>query len=210
MREVRSCDFSSGQNQENWLFTQLISYEAALQVTVETTFDLSECQNHAACLKLYFDLHSFELNGESDENAMTNTSNYHFLHRLVNLGGMTHSFVPSANKTGFHLALQDSGSCVSVSRIIVYYPRCPPRDIPGSFIRFPAVAIPIDGSVVYTQAECTLEKMEGVGDLNAACYSNGSLVVEGGECACSAGYVFNSTLAECQGVCVWALRIPTV
>ena len=57
----------------------------------------------------------------------------------------THTFTLDPSDTGFYVALQDTGTCVGISRLRVYRYNCPSRQV--GLVLYPEVPAKVSGSV---------------------------------------------------------------
>ena len=57
----------------------------------------------------------------------------------------TYSFTLDPSETGFYVALQDTGTCVGISRLRVYRYTCPSRQV--GLVLYPETPAPASGSV---------------------------------------------------------------
>ena len=134
--QPRSCDFREGTPQDNWFFTQYIRYTDATEdlVFVNITANFQECRLNSACTQLYVDMYRYERNGV-DATAARDTSNYQFIRRFEQPSGFSQqqysasfSFTPN-NTNGFYLGFRDTGTCVNLQRLQVYYSDLPVGEI---------------------------------------------------------------------------------
>ena len=130
--QPRSCDFREGTPQDNWFFTQYIRFIDATEVIVNITANFQECRLNSQCTQLYLDMYRYERNGV-DATAARNTANYQLVQRIEQPSGFSQqqyaesfSFNHSRNTNGFYLGFRDTGTCVNILRLQVYY-----RTIPG-------------------------------------------------------------------------------
>ena len=135
--QPRSCDFRVGTPQENWFFTQYIHYTVVTEdlVFVNITTNFQECRLNPSCTpQLYLDIYRYERDGV-DATAARNTTNYQFVQRIEppsDLNGQQYTapfnFTRSGNTSGFYLGVRDSGTCVNILRLQVYYDMSPMTD----------------------------------------------------------------------------------
>eukprot|EP00731_Ephydatia_muelleri_P014460 Em0008g180a len=155
---LSSCGYANGP-QNNWLVTQHIKTTvdggALKQVIVRLNFSLNGCPTGGSCqqsflLQLY---ETFRI----DPNGSLNTSNYKIFSGSrvavgLNPSGTiveTHDVtVPLFGYGGLYLAVQDTGTCVSLTRLTVFYYVCPQQVV--NFINYPMTLA--DGSI--TQLTC--------------------------------------------------------
>ena len=129
--QPRSCDFRFGTPQNDWFFTQYISYVNATEVFVNITTNFQECRLNSGCTQLYVDMYRYERNGV-DATAARNTANYQLVRHIEQPSGFSQqeymtsfSFTPSGNTNGFYLGFRDTGTCVNILRLQVYYSTLP-------------------------------------------------------------------------------------
>ncbi|KAL5491914.1 hypothetical protein EMCRGX_G017285 [Ephydatia muelleri] len=157
-QQTHSCGYANGP-QNNWLVTQHINTTvdggALKQVIVRLNFSLNGCLTGGSCqqsflLQLY---ETFRI----DPNGSLNISNYKtFSGSRVAVGlnpsgtiVETHDVtVPLSGYGGLYLAVQDTGTCVSITRLTVLYYVCPQQVV--NFINYPMTLA--DGSI--TQLTC--------------------------------------------------------
>ena len=128
--QLRSCDSRVGTPQDNWFFTQYIRYIDATEVFVNITANFQECRLNPSCTQLYVDLYRYERNGV-DATAARTTTNYQLVRRIEQpsdfIGQVymtSFSFTPG-DTNGFYLGFRDSGTCVNILRLQVYYSTLP-------------------------------------------------------------------------------------
>ena len=129
--QPRSCDFRVGTPQDNWFFTQYIHYINATEVFVNITANFQECRLNPSCTQLYLDMYRYERNGV-DATAARNTANYHLVQRIEQPSNFSQqqyaasfSFTPSGDTDGVYLGFRDTGTCVNILRLQVYYSTLP-------------------------------------------------------------------------------------
>ena len=135
--QPRSCDFRErGTPQDNWFFTQYIRYRYIndTEVIVNITANFQECRLNPSCTQLYVDMYRYERDGV-DATAARDTSNYQFVRRFEQPSGFSQqqysasfSFTPN-NTNGFYLGFRDTGTCVNLQRLQVYYSDLPVGEV---------------------------------------------------------------------------------
>ena len=198
--QPRSCDFREGIPQDNWFFTQYINYINATEVFVNITANFQECRLNSACTQLYVDMYRYERDGV-DATAARNTTNYQFVRRIEQPSGFSQqqyaasfNFTPSGNTNGFYLGFRDTGTCLNILRLQVYYIIiCPVVDPP---VVCPKVGQPRQGSTVQVSCSCPANSIVTPGSsLQLTCHSDGTC--DGNpSCQCNEGY------REVTGGCV--------
>ena len=135
--QPRSCDFREATPQDNWFFTQYIRYIDAREVFVNITANFQECRLNSACTQLYIDMYRYERDAV-DATAARDTSNYQLVRRIEQPSGFTEqqyaasfSFTPG-DTNGFYLGFRDTGTCLNILRLQIYYSTLPP--MPGKTI----------------------------------------------------------------------------
>ena len=109
--------------QENWMITQHISHPynvATVQVMVASTLEGPCGPSDHDCVE-DLSLYVWETSTQDNVSA-ADTSNYRFVSN-VSSGEVTIE-LSGLNQTGFYLGIRDNGTCVSVSRVLVYYSVC--------------------------------------------------------------------------------------
>ena len=206
-RSPRACSFEQ-LPQNNWLFTQYISYLNAKEVIFNISYIFSECQNHPDCNNDYVTLYHYQTN-TANETGRRRTANYRPL-----LGSTMESrlqqqdrtsrvnlrlTLPTSNRpNGFYLGIQDDGTCGNLERIIVYFQVVQGRQ--EQLLTCPDVALPPLGSTSTSQETCTCAENAGPASstLNRVCDVNG-MCNEDQNCGCSPG--FELVNGVCTGLC---------
>jgi len=204
--EARVCDFRESTSQENWVFTQYISYLQAREVFVNVSAGFTECRlaQNPHCSPLYVDVYRYERNGRNDA-AARNTSNYQFIRRVQQPNGFAQrtyqtsfTFIPSGNFNGLYIGVRDNGTCINVQRIQVYYRASPMRT--DGVVTYPEIALPILSSAetVTGVATCAANS-HNTTSLLITCFANGTCV-DNAACACNPGYEYDASMpARCRG-----------
>ena len=131
------CDFREGTSQENWVFTQYISYLQAREVLVNISAGFTECRlaRNPLCSQLYVDMYRYERNGRNDAAART-TSNYQLIQRFQQPNGFARrtyqtffTFIPSGNTNGFYIGVRATGTCINIQRLQIYSRASPRRTV---------------------------------------------------------------------------------
>ena len=121
-----------GATQDNWLFTQHISksFDAnnPVEMLVNITYALQSCKERHGC-NVQFELQSYITNNQQ----FPSTSGSGFMNKdnYINFGAATpaatgyryteiHRFSLQPQQTGFYIAVKDTGTCVVISRLLVY------------------------------------------------------------------------------------------
>ena len=191
--QPRSCDFRVGTSQDNWFFTQYIKYCQATEVLVNVSANFWECRLFPNCNRLYFEMYRYERN-ERNDTAAKNTTNYQQriqqIEQPLNFSQLVYttsfSFTPSGNTSGFYLGFSDTGTCVNILRIQVYYNALQPVVDPP--VACPEVGQPPQGSTVPVTCSCSANSTVTPGSsLQLICYSNRTCAGNP-SCQCKEGY----------------------
>ena len=191
--QPRSCDFREGTPQDNWLFTQYIRYIDATEVFVNFTANFQECRLNPSCTQLYVDMFRYQRNAV-DATAARNTANYQLVQRIEQPNGFPEqqyaaSFsITPGNTNGFYLGFRDTGTCVNILRLQVYY-RISPRRTVG-LVTYPEIALPRQGSSGSATAVATCpDNSRNLTSLQVTCFADGRCV-DVASCACVPGHEY--------------------
>ena len=190
--QPRSCDFRESIPQNNWFFTQYIRYINATEVFVNITANFQECRLITGCTQLYVDMHRYEKN-RVDATAARTTANYQLVRRVElpsdfigQQYAASFSFTPSGNTNGFYLGFRDTGTCVNLLRLQVYYNALQPVVDPP--VTCPEVGRPPQGSTVPVTCSCPGNSTVTPGSsLQLTCHPNGTCTGNP-SCQCNEGY----------------------
>ena len=98
----------------------------------------------------------------------------------------TYSFTLDPSENSFYVALQDTGTCVGISRLRVYRYICPSRQV--GLVLYPETPAPEPGSV-NVQFTCVDNAYIPVSEKDTVtCYHNGTWSTDIPVCECNAGY----------------------
>ena len=132
---VHVCGFPAGP-QNNWLITQLINRTVngtrLPQVGVMIEFELRSCDItlQSVNCKRTFNIYIHETSTETSA-AARNINNYRQMQRVspdVTTGARVNETVVVnfiTNHSSFYFAIQDEGTCLIITRVIVFYHFCP-------------------------------------------------------------------------------------
>ena len=98
----------------------------------------------------------------------------------------THTFTLNTSETGFYVALQDTGTCVGISRLRVYRYNCPSRQV--GLVLYHGTPAPVSGSVNVNSGSVSK---------TVACNHDGTWSTEVPVCECNLGY--ENTGTNCSG-----------
>ena len=109
----------------------------------------------------------------------------------------THMFTLDPSETGFYVALQDTGTCVGISRLRVYHYICPSRQ--EGLVLYSEVPAPMSGSVSI-DVKC-VDNAVVTGSPQVTCHSNGTWGPDTALCECNLGYakITENMMPKCVG-----------
>lgn len=196
----------------HWLRSGLIQRRGASQVYVELRFTMIECSSsvthHRSC-KETFNLFYYE----SDSDSATETSPFWMENPYVKVDTIApdesfsmlesgrvntkvRSFGP-LSKTGFYLAFQDLGACMSLISVRVFYKKC--STTIANFAVFPETATGAEAtSLVIAPGACVSNAQEVSVPLKLYCNGDGEWMVPVGSCTCMPGFEPAMTDTQCQ------------
>ena len=199
--EPESCDYRETASQDNWFFTQYISYLQARVVFVNVSAYFESCRlaRNPRCNRLYVDMYHYERNG-TDLAAARTPRNYRQL-MLIEPNGLgqavnqiTIPFIPSGNFNGFYIGVRSNGTCASIRRLQVYYnPFQPPAP---DLVICPETGLPPQGTTIQVKCSCPANSVRTSSSLTLTCSSDGTCTGNP-SCQCLEGYGFQG--AECNG-----------
>jgi len=203
--EARVCDFRESTSQNNWVFTQYISYLQAREVFVNISAGFTECRlaTNPLCSKLYVDMYRYESNGRNDA-AARNTSNYQSIQRIQQPNGFAQrtyrtsfTFNTTGNFNGFYIGVRATGTCINIQRIQVYYRYSPRRTV--DLVTYPEIALPpISSNAAVTGIATCAANSHNLTSLQVTCFADGRCE-DTATCACNPGYEYLATTpAQCR------------
>ena len=202
--EPESCDFRETASQDNWFFTQYISYLQAREVFVNVTSYFESCRlaRNPTCNQLYVDMYHYERNG-MDRAAARTPSNYGQPIRRIEPNGLgqavnqlSFTFIPSENLNGFYIGVRATGTCASIRRLQVYYRASLARTV--GLVIYPEIALPALGSTtpVTGVASCA-PNSRNLTSLQVTCFADGRCQ-DVATCTCNRGYEY-AMPSQCRG-----------
>ncbi|XP_076806967.1 ephrin type-A receptor 4-like [Clavelina lepadiformis] len=197
--------------QNNWVRTPYIPVQGASRVYVEFEFTIRSCEDvpNVATCKETFNLYYYETDSEEATTTFppwregayvkvdTIAADKRFRPGSAETNFETRDIGP-LTKNGIYLALQDTGACMALMHVRVYYKYCTPiAENLASFAR--TIAGPERTSLVESKGICVANAITENG-LNPSlhCNSDGEWDVPKGTCICGAGYSPSSDLTSCQ------------
>ncbi len=213
--QMRSCRYQGGP-QDNWLFSQYISYEEANEIFFDVSYRFAECQQQqsAGCTRDYVTVYSYSRNGVASANQRVDTSNYQPLFGTAASSRLQQSpntastqmetlaFTRPTSNDGLYLGLRDEGTCGSVIRIIMYYVVCPGRTV--DLVTYPEAAVPVRASSdIVFEAVCAPNSHAATTLEVVASHSTSTCTdraTAGAACECDdGGYVLSGNGESCVG-----------
>ena len=206
------CDCRNGSEQNNWLFTQYISYPSlyASEIFIKIDYNFSKCQNNPVCDIPYFNVLHFDTDSPSPREQVK-SSNYNLIQQIEqpisdNATTATIPFQRPSNSSGLYLAVQDVGSCGNIMRIKVYYELCPSMIV--GLVIYPALPLPVKSSLLVAaegSAVCAANARNTSG-LEFRAFGDGECE-RSVTCKCLPGYVeeqqlisgTNLLISQCKG-----------
>ena len=195
------CDFRERTSQENWVFTQYISYLQAREVFVNISAGFTECRlsRNPRCNQLYVDMYRYERDGRNDVAART-TSNYQLVQRIKQPNGFARrtyqtsfTFIPSGNTNGFYVGIRATGTCINIQRIQIYYNEFTP--VAPCPVICPATGLPPAGTTASVKCSCPANS-DATSSLQMICRSDG-MCTGNPTCQCHEGY--HKLSGQCRG-----------
>ncbi|XP_041066678.1 ephrin type-B receptor 3-like isoform X6 [Carcharodon carcharias] len=199
-------------NQNNWLRTTYIARKDVQRVYVEMKFTVRDCNsipNIPGSCKETFNLFYYE----SDSDSATASTPFWMENPYVKVDTIApdesfskletgrvntkiRSFGP-LSKSGFYLAFQDLGSCMSLISLRVFYKKCP--SVIANFAVFPETVTGAEPtSLVIAPGTCLSNAIELSVPLKLYCNGDGEWMVPVGACTCAAGYEPAEQETACQ------------
>ncbi|KAL4635941.1 ephrin type-B receptor 1-B-like [Arapaima gigas] len=205
IRTYQVCNvFESSQN--NWLLTTFMDRRGAQRVYVEIRFTVRDCSsipNVPGSCKETFNLYYYETDSviaskgsafwmeapflKVDTIAADESfSQVDFGGRLMKVNTEVRSFGP-LSRSGFYLAFQDYGACMSLLSVRVFYKRCP--SVVQNFAIFPETMTGAEStSLVIARGVCVPNSEEVDVPIKLYCNGDGEWMVPIGSCSCKAGF----------------------
>ena len=191
--------------QDNWLFTQHIrqdfnssSYNYDVTIHVMISFSTQNCRERHGC-KPWLNLHHYMTNSvqlpSTEGSGYMNPENYEKFGMPMTTNTITtHTFILDFNLpptyTGFYIALQDTGACITLSRLRVYRGNCKTQQI--GLVLYPDAPAPAASSV-NVNFSC-VENAVISGTEIVTCLKNGSWSSANNPvCQCIPGYALEET-----------------
>ena len=218
------CGFrEEGATQNNWLFTQHIDKSVdpsldnyLIQIHATITYAFGSCRERHGC-DPQFKIHLYKTNSQrlpSTSGAGFMNRNNYVLLRTVDVVELlltydeVVTFEMQPGETGFYIAIQDEGTCMGISRILVQRFNCKPFQ--DGLVIYPDSPAPVSGNAPI-MVSC-VSNGEILGSATVTCSSEGEWGSQTPTCGCKTGYEVdrvslkscNSKNALCVSLCsVW-------
>ncbi|XP_063290975.1 ephrin type-B receptor 5-like [Pelobates fuscus] len=223
LRTYEVCNsYAQRSNQTNWLRTGYIKSQGARRVFIKLRFSVRDCaslrppprRHHLACRET-FTLYYRQVDKEMQDEKLEWTEDAWVKVDTIGAGksftrdpakgGLgprmdekTLDFGP-VNRNGFYLAFVDSGACLSLAGVKVYFNKCPATI--RSLASFPDTPSSGDGGASLAEATGTCvigAQPVGATRLSLHCGGEGEWMVSIGSCTCSPGREENEDGTECR------------
>ncbi len=165
------------------------------QVSVHIEYELGICPDTTAgstrCRRT-FDLLKYETSAVNPVAAM-DTSNYALIRTLATqvsgtTTNTTENFGFNTVESGFYLAIRDPGTCMLISRLIVFYNVCPGETV--NLVVRPGTLAPTVGQQLNVNASCVDNSSPVGDDFSLRCLDSGNWVAAtSSRCECNTGFV---------------------
>lgn len=207
-RGLYTCTFSA-KDQNNWLFSQFICLGDAKELFLNVTYRFTQCRDDSRCDNDYITAHRYDVDVPATKVEQKKIDNYKPLNgtlensrwqqppsrRINNVMRTFQMLRPEPRMNGFHLGLQDTGTCGEVTRIILYYTICSGRQ--QELVVYPEFANPPrDGPNEIYKARCVCNA-HNTTSLDVIAYSSTGTCVDsapgGARCECNDGYQIDDT-----------------
>lgn len=214
--DVRACSYELPGQQNNWFFTNHITFptsplvDEVTEVIFDTSFRFSQCSGDPACTNDFATVYKFDSNSPVSLTEQTNPANHQTLRntesesRLQQVGTTDTSVlwrIPKSrfSASGFYLGFRDTGTCGQMKRIYVYYMKAPTYSNADTLITCPNVPLPPQGSSATTRGTCCCgEKATNASSLERVCSTDGTCSEPSDDaCGCQPGYEFVNN--QCVG-----------
>ena len=220
--QIKVCGFRQpGVAQDNWLFTQHISksfdantnnYE--VEILVNITYALQSCRSNRnpPCntrFKLYHYITNDTQLPSTNGSGFMNNDNYASFGTVspAATGARyteTHRFTLNSTETDFYIAIEDTGTCVIVSRLLAYRHSC--KSMQTGLVLYPETPAPVSDSINIS-ITC-VPNADVCGSPPVTCDSDGMWGSQSPRCECRAGYEDRGT--ECRGKTIKYLSIELI
>ncbi|XP_069098928.1 ephrin type-B receptor 5-like isoform X2 [Pleurodeles waltl] len=203
-------------NQNNWLRTHFIDAHGALRVYVRLHFSVRDCGSLRAIVSSCKETFTLYYHAADRDNATLSSpewregpwvkvdtiaadesfSKVDIPGKMLQVNIKTRSFGPLRQR-GFYLAFQDSGACLSLMAVHVFFYKCPA--VVKSFASFPETYTGGESAaLVEVPGVCVVNAKEMGSLVKLHCNSEGEWMVSIGGCTCQAGHESNEERTACK------------
>ena len=164
-----------------------------MNITVQVIYAMQNCRSRLGC-DMGFRLLNYKTNipqlSSTTGSGYLNTENYEQFGRARARDQTAHfetyPFTLDPSETGFYVALQDTGTCVGISRLRVYHYICPSRQ--EGLVLYPETPAPESGSVNVNFSCVDNAHISEIESDTVSCYHNGTWSTDIPVCECNVGY----------------------
>ncbi|VDN04877.1 unnamed protein product [Thelazia callipaeda] len=201
-------------NVDNWLRTPIIYTEGANRLHVEVTFTMRDCSEfpgNARSCKETFRLYAVQvMKNEYYEDVwdadywdlvdrIAADTGRHSRHDLATAQVNQEVRSYTVSKDAVYFAFRDSGACISILKIKIFYEVCP--EVIHSYVQYPQTVTGAEAhSIIAVNGKC-VSNASPIGDSNRqqtyVCKATGIWDMANGECQCNKGYA--SSHNTCTG-----------
>ena len=198
--------------QDNWLFSQRIGYHGAKEVFFDVNYRFDNCRDDPECSDDFVTLYRWDTNARANKAMLKDKSNYkpffgnETSSKLqqppppASIVEELHSWIRPP-ECAFYLGLKDSGTCGSVTRIIIYYTVCHGRK--EGLVVYPEFATPPRDGPDEVFYACCVANAHNITSLAVNGFSENSTcsdqAIGGAKCECDAGYEISRDRQSCIG-----------
>ena len=179
--------------------------EKCLLISVPVLLNADWLKILPVTMQLYIDMFRYERNGRNDAAART-TSNYQLVQRIQQPNGFAQrtyqtsfTFIPSGSFNGFYIGFKDTGTCVNIQRIQIYYNKFIP--VAPSPVICPETGLPPAGTTASVTCSCPANS-NPTSSLQMTCHSDGTCTGNP-TCQCNEGY--QTLSGQCRGANIFCL-----
>ena len=206
-QQINACGFDIGP-QSNWVITQYIRrpFSNLTQVSVLVEFEMSGCDS-LSCEKTFV-LTTYEAPMLSAAEAR-DTNRFRMVSRIATSDdsrqtrqNRTTELDFETNEDGFYLAIVDEGTCIGITRVIVFYNVCP-GGVEDLVVRTETIAPRIERiSQPFTVSAQCVEGASPENEVSARLNCNQGGVwteIPGSGCRCNPGLTTSEDGRSCRG-----------
>ena len=193
------CNNPPAGSEEDWIFTQYISYQTTLlntcAVTVQLDLSTLPCNGCSTSVQIF----RYDRNGVASASERIDRNNYNLV-KEVSGASSTFTFLRPRNVDRFYIAIRSTGFCGTISRLQVYYDVRNGGSWPDStgLLSCPDVGFPLDGcpDTLADTCACGVNATRTSSSLDISCSTDRSCTGNP-SCGCNPGYEFVS--GTCTG-----------